>query len=364
MTMRVWDTRGPLTPEFAEAWDARLSRCAHANFSIDLAYLRWESRHGRRAMAVLLDDGERRAALVMREHGGCWTSGWPWRWQVVMEGAEPSQAIGLRPADCAWIHRHASQLAGSRMLRLHLPHPPEGVPGILSGSTLFYAVDRDDQELLSSMQANKRRMLRRAQDAGYRVRETSDPCDFRRFGELQRDAKIRRHLPAPPLAEAPAPGEEWDEWRLPWMWLLVADRDGIVESGLGDGLHPGGVLEARAGASSQQARQDGVFALLSHHEARLARDRGYRWINLGGDTPFKRELAGRLGVRVTMHCWLGGGGISFWRARGEALWARMRSRAGRLARDLRVLRAIVIVVGGAAASSDEILSLLSGGPWQ
>jgi hypothetical protein len=359
--MRVWDTRGPLPPEFAEAWHARLARCPHANFSIGLAYLQWEAKHGRRAIAVLLDEGERRGALVLREQAGCWTSGWPWRWQAVVEGAAASQAIGLRASDCAWLYRHASRMAGSRVLRLHLPCPPESAPGITSGSTLFYAVDRDDQELMASMQANKRRMLRRAQDAGYRVRETTDPCDFRRFGELQREAKLRRHLPAPPLVDAPAPGEDWDEWHLPWMWLLVADRDGIVESGLGDGLHPGGVLEARAGASSQQARQDGVFALLSHHEARLARERGYRWINLGGDTPFKRELAGRLGVRVTMYCWLGGGGISFWRARGEALWARMRSRAGRLARDLRVLRGVVLLLGGAL--SDDLVALLSGGPW-
>ena len=30
MTQRIWDTRGPLAPEFAEAWYARLARCPHA----------------------------------------------------------------------------------------------------------------------------------------------------------------------------------------------------------------------------------------------------------------------------------------------------------------------------------------------
>jgi hypothetical protein len=362
MTQNIWDTRGPLAPEFAEAWYARLARCPHANFSIDLTYLKWEAKHGRRALAILLEEGGRAGALVMREQSGTWTSGWPWRWQAVVEGSDPTDPTGLTADDCAWFYRHASQLAGSRVLRLHMPCPPQSVPGIASGSTLLFAVDRDDQELLASMQANKRRMMRRAQEAGYRVRETTDPCDFRRFAELQREAKLRRGIPAPPVVDAPAPGEDWDEWRLPWMWLLVADRDGIVESGLGDGLHPGGVLEARAGASSPKARQDGVFALLSYNEARLARDRGYRWINLGGDTPFKRELAGRLGSRVSMYCWLGGGGISFWRVRGEALWARMRSRAGRLARDLRVVRTVLMVMVGAVVGANE-WAALAGVPW-
>jgi len=319
-------------------WEVRLDRCPHANFSLDPAYLEWESRHGRRALAVLLDEGDRRGALVMRESGGGWVSGWPWRWQAVVEDGGRRGPVGLDPDEARWLFACASRLAGSRVLRFHVPCPPVAAPGLMAGSTLLYAVDRDDEEVLKSMEKNKRRMLRRAQDLGYRVRETREACDFRRFAELQRETKQRHGLPAPPVAEAPAPGEDWDEWRLPWMWLLVAERDGMIESGLGDGVRPGGVVEARAGASSLQARKDGVFALLSFHEVLHSRDRGYRWINLGGDTPFKREMAGRLGTRVTMYCWLGGGGISHWRARGEALWQQVRRRAGRLARDVRAVR--------------------------
>src|SRR5687767_14398207 len=92
------------------------------------------------------------------------------------------------------------------------------------------------------------------------------------------------------------------------MWLLLALKDGHVVSGLGDGMRPGGaMLDGRKGASTVQAKHDGAFALLSFEEARRGRDRGFRWVNLGGDTLFKREISGTLGTRVVMHCWLAGG---------------------------------------------------------
>ena len=49
-----------------------------------------------------------------------------------------------------------------------------------------------------------------------------------------------------------------------------------------------------------------------------------RWLNHGGDTVFKREMAGSLGHRVPMWCWLAGGAM--WRLPNEAVAAMARIR--------------------------------------
>jgi hypothetical protein len=226
----------------------------------------------------------------------------------------------------------------------------------------MYAIDREDAELLAAMQPSKRRMIRRAEQAGYRVRDARSLEDFLRFAHLQRETKRRIGVPAPPVNTNPGPGEGWREWDLPWMWLLLAERDGVVESGLGDGLCPGGTLEARAGASTLRARRDGVFALLSLEEARRGRALGYRWINLGGDTPFKREMAGRLATRVTLACWLGGPGWWTWSARAGLVWRRAAARVGRLARDVRsrvAAGAVVALLGALDWTGTTVWEL----PW-
>jgi hypothetical protein len=123
------------------------------------------------------------------------------------------------------------------------------------------------------------------------------------------------------------------------MWLLLASRQGRVESGLGDGRHPGGMLDGRKAASSPEARRNGAFALLCFEEARRGRDRGHRWINLGGNTVFKQEMAGTLGQPVVMHCWLAGGAAWGLPDHAEALWRRARASAEGVARRVRDARA-------------------------
>jgi hypothetical protein len=308
VTVRVWDTRKPRDPEFAATWAQRLSRAPMAHFALDLDFLAWNADRGEHARAALLDEGDRAAMLVLRHTPDGWVSGWPWRWQAAFEGASRTPPPGFDLDEGRWLFEQARALAGDLRLRMHLPYAPAlGVPGYVAGNTLFHDVAHDDGALLRAMDPTKRRSVRRAQDRGYRVSEATTAELFRGFAEVQRLTDERHGHRAAPLPEAPSAGVAWREWELPWMWLTVATREGRVESGLGYGTRAGGLLEGRTGASTADARREGAFPLLVYEGAKLARDRGYAYINVGGDTFFKRDTLGTLGRRVTTWTWLGGG---------------------------------------------------------
>jgi hypothetical protein len=154
------------------------------------------------------------------------------------------------------------------------------------------------------MGSSKRRMVRRAADRGYEVFEARDPATFEAFHRVQSEARARRSVAE--RLKTPPGREHWREWELPWMWLLVARRDGVLHSGVGDSLIPGGYVDGRTAAATEQGRREGASALLGFEEARRARDRGHRWLNHGGDTFWKREMAGRFGERYPLWCWLSG----------------------------------------------------------
>src|SRR5512143_3767789 len=183
------------------------------------------------------------------------------------------------------------------------------------------------------MDATKRRQVRRAHEQGLEVVEARTHELYRQFEALQRHTAARHGDKAGgPAAGTPAPGEGWREWELPWMWLLVAVTGGQVESGIGLGLCPGGILEGRTGASTPAALRAGAFVALVYESARRGRDLGHRWQNVGGDTFFKRDVLGRSAERVALSCWRGGGrrwsGVNM----GEAWLRRARAGAARLAR--------------------------------
>jgi hypothetical protein len=335
---RLWDTQRPVDPEFASAWDARLAAAPHANFAMDPAYLRWEGAHGRHSLAALVEDSDRRGALVLRREGGGFVCGQPWRWHAIVEGKRCDQPVGLDSEDAAWMIDWAERLAERRPVRCYFPvAPPRGTPGYQAYTTVLYSIAHGDDELLQGMHASKRRMIRRAQRGGYAVVEGGDLDGLRAFDALVRESQARRGHASGPKSEAvPAPGEAWREWEHPWMWLLLALKDGRVVSGLGDGVRPGGMMmDGRKGATAPEARRDGVFALLSYEEARRGRDRGFRWINLGGNTTFKREFAGTLGTSIPLYCWLAGGAMWGVSNHVATAWQRARARAGAWARGLR-----------------------------
>lgn len=336
MKRNVWRTQDALAPDFERAWTERIARSPHANFTLRADHLAWEAKRGRHALAALIEEGDRRAALVLRAEGSGWTSGWPWRWQAVVEQPERRQALGLTPDEAAWLFAHARALAGGLRLRFHVPLPPaSGVAGYRAATTLVQRLEHTDDEFLKAMHKSKRRMVQKAQREGYVVEVARSVGQFKAFWQLQRETYARHGIRIEGSADSlPGPGELWREWELPWMWLLIGVKNGRIETGSGDGALPGGLLEARTAATSALARKDGANALVCFEELRRGRDLGHRWLNLGGDTTFKRETAGTLAERLTIHCWLAGGALggiadhaAAWSARARAAlqaWARSR----------------------------------------
>ena len=322
MTVLTWDTRQSAPNGFDAAWAARLSRCRLANFTMDLALVRWEAGQGRHARLALVDDGERRAAIVLRETPRGFESGWPWRWQVALEGAEDAPFAPARQ-DARWLYERCNALAGGRRLLLHLPLAPEGAaPSLFAGATLVKDMRPTEDEMLKSLDANKRRAINKARKDGYTVAVATTLEQLRVFAELHRVVDERHGFHTGPLAESPGPTEAWREWEHPWQTLWVAEREGKVVAGSGFGHYPGGMMDYRANASTPEALKAGANALLAWEALCRGREAGYRAMNWGGVTTFKQELRGE---RLESHCWLGGGAL--WAIPNHAVSAARAARA-------------------------------------
>jgi hypothetical protein len=335
MRVSTWHTRVIPTPEFEQAWQTRLALSRHAHFAMDLRFLAWEGRHGRFATAALVEDGNRRGALVVREEGGARVCGWPWRWEVALEDAGRSSAAGLSSDDCDWTFAAAERLSGGHRLRCFLPAPPRRQgDGFLAGTTLLRSLELDDDGFLRTMDVNKRRAVKRAQREGFEIVRATTLEQFRAFARVQRETERRRGQHHPEIDDqVPEPGEGWREWEHPWMLLLLVVRGGVVEGGSGYGVAPGGMMDYRANASTLDAKRLGGNAQLAFEALRRGREMGCRWMNWGGATEFKRELGGE---RVDLYGRLGGGvvwtlpnqvSLSLRRARPQlgAWWRTLRA---------------------------------------
>lgn len=337
MSARAWLTTEPADPGFDRAWDEVLSRLPYGHFGFRLEVLRWLQGQGSPSIAVLVEEPGWSGAIVARREGDGWVSGQPWRWQAAVTAGKRDPGQHLTRDEAVVLFDHLQRFTGGRRVRAHLPlEPPPAVPSYPSGRTLIQRIDVDDEGLLRAMDKTKRSMIRRAEREGYRVVEAREHAQFRGFAAVQRQTD-RRHgrTPLDRPEDEPGFGERWREWELPWMWLLVAEREGEVGSGFGLALGPGAIVESRAAASTETALRSGAFMLLAFEAARRARDRGFRWLNWGGDTFFKRDLSRGLASHVRLHCWLGGGPP--WRIanRGEALMHAARRQAGSLLHALR-----------------------------
>jgi len=338
--LQTWST--PSTPHasFIAAWEdvIRAGRSAHFAYRPD--YLAWEAKHSHVAEAAIVDGGPHHGAILLEREGPGWICGRPWRTGALV-GREPAprSPIDLTREEAEWLFRAATQLANGRRLRMYLPYePPAGVPGYYAGITVHQDIAVSDDELLQAMAQSKRRMVRKAQERGYAVRDAAGLDDMRAYHALSIETRKRRNLHVDESSSTPEPGTSWREWELPWMWLILAEREGRLEAGAGDSIGPGWTLEARTAASTLDARRDGAFALLCWEEARRARDRGLRWLNHGGNTPFKREIAGKLGHAVTLWCWMSGSLAWALPNAAEAMLVNLRQHARHLRASLRKSR--------------------------
>jgi hypothetical protein len=292
----------PPDATFAEAWRERLSRTRHANFTLSLDYLAHQAERGEASLAVLIDEGPRRGAMVLREAGSKLVSGTPWRWQIVIEDADPLDPRGMTQDDAVWFFGHAQRLAGGRRLRFFAPHPLRSALSYLAARTVFLDLAHSTEEQLwAAMDPSRRRMVRRSGKQGYEVIEGDTPELQRSFDEQVAETGARRHGLRPGNDSGP---EVARGWGLPWHWLLVVVRDGAVVAGLGLGRHPGGTVDGRASCSSEQAMKAGTNSQVWWESVRQARLAGHNWMNLGGSTIYKREFGG---VLVPIYCRLGGG---------------------------------------------------------
>jgi hypothetical protein len=336
MSERAWRTGDPLDSGFARDWEEAMARAPWAHFALRLDWLRWNHDHGQPGVAVLVEGPGPTGLVAARFERGVWRSGLPWRWQAAVASADREPPALLTRDEAARLFRALERATGGRRVRAFLPvDPPPGVAGFRAGKTLLHRIDVDDAALLAVMDKTKRAAVRKSARDGFTVEEGTSHEQFRGFAEVQRETD-RRHGRAPldGRDDVPPAGERWREWELPWMWLLVARRAGAIGSGFGFALGAGHVLESRAAGSTAEALRAGAFVLLSYEAARRARARGYRWLNWGGDTFFKRDVSGRLGRRVDMHCWLGGGAP--WSLTNHAEAAMQRSRLGLAALARRV----------------------------
>lgn len=306
MKLTTWNTRESIPEGFEAAWAARLARCRLSNFCMDVALLRWEAARGNHALLALAEEGGRRAALVLRDTPAGWESGWPWRWQVGLEGPDDAPLVPS-DEDARWLYACANRLSGGRRLRLHLPLPPgSAAPSFFAGATLVRDMRPSEDELLKGMDGNKRRAINKAKREGYAVVEATTLPQMRTFAELHLVVDARHGFQHGPLAENPGPTEAWREWEHPWQTLWVAEREGQVVGGSGFGHVAGGMMDYRANASTPEALKAGVNALLAWEALVRGRAAGHRDMNWGGVTTFKQELRGE---RLESHCWLGGGAL-------------------------------------------------------
>jgi len=319
----------PLRDAFADAWNARLGRTPHANFSMSLEYLAWQARHGEAARAVLLDDERRHGAMVLREHASEVVCGFPWRWQVAIEDADAQTPRGMTREDTGWFFAQAQRLAEGRRLRFYAPHPPGADVEYLAARTVLIDLAHSTEpQLLAALDGSRRRLARRSEREGYRIVENPLPDQQQAFDAVVRQNHVRRHGAGSPTRGA-AQSPEF-EWAQPWHWLLVAVRKDAVAAGLGMGRIRGGMVDGRASGATEAAMRAGANSHVWWEAIRRARAAGHAWMNLGGSTTYKRQFGGSL---VSIHCALGGArrwfGLNMlekMRQEGIALAVRTRRR--------------------------------------
>jgi hypothetical protein len=260
---------------------------------------------------------------VLRRERGAWECGWPWRWQVALENDGGLGARGLSAADADWAFEQAQRAGGGARTRVFLPVVGDVAHGAVRGTTLVKGIMLPDDALMLTLDPEKRRVVRKLERLGWQVIEASTAEHLRAFQQLQLDNESRLGRGASVrLTADPPPGMGWREWEQPWQWLLLAVHEGVIRAGSGYGRAEQGMVDYRANASTPEGRKAGANTLLGWHAIRRARDAGLRWMNWGGNTPFKQELGGET---ILVENRLGGGALWAVPNQIETTVARTRS---------------------------------------
>lgn len=322
MDVTTWDTRETPDPAFTAAWNARIARTPQAHHALRPDFLAWDARHGRTALAVLVE--EPAGMLVLRRVRGGWSSGWMWRTQVAVESPPPGP-LALTDAQRRGLLAAVDAVSQGTLTRCYLPHAAgEGEPAFEASTTYVHGLECTEDALFATFDGNRRRAVKKAAKEGFAIVSATTFDHYRGFAAIQVETARRRGLQTGPVPDTvEESGESWREWELPWMRLLVAVRDGRVHAGSGFGMLPGGTVEYRANASSPEARAAGVNVALAWEGLRMAQADGAKWLNWGGATEFKKNLGGQ---RVAIWCRLGGGPVWALPNQVALSWHRVRPR--------------------------------------
>jgi hypothetical protein len=148
------------------------------------------------------------------------------------------------------------------------------------GNTIAIDLDQDDAELWQETRDDHRREIRKAIRAGYRVYEDQAMAQYPRFVELYRQTMMR---------VGAAPFYQFDEAYFaslrealgPRLHLIVVETDGEVASASLQ-VETCGIVQDHLAGTDERLNQLAPSKLLIHFARAWARERGNRWLHLGG----------------------------------------------------------------------------------
>ncbi len=270
------------------AWTAFLADVAHDFYHLP-AYVALEAaRDGGDAMALRVSDGDREVLvpLVLRPIPGetlrdaMSPYGFP---GPLLRGTEDRTFIDVALSEAVQPLREAGIV--SLFIRLHplLDDPPPTCPGTLvrHGDTIALDATLSDEAAWSEMRGDHRNHINRAIRLGYRVDIGRNERDLPEFERLYA-ATMHRLSATDAYRYDEAYFAGLDAALGPRMQIVAARTGGDVVAGAGLLVETGDIVEYHLSASDGDYLRDGANKLMVHAVRAWARERGHRWVHMGG----------------------------------------------------------------------------------
>jgi len=172
----------------------------------------------------------------------------------------------------------------SIFVRLHplLDDPPPGRPGTLvyHGDTIALDATLSDEDAWSEMRGDHRNHINRAIRLDYRVEIGENERDLPEFERLY--AATMQRVAATEFYRFDAAYFEGLREALGPRMHLVAARTGEIVAGAALIVETGGIVEYHLAASDSRYMRDGANKLMVHVVRSWARERGDRYVHMGG----------------------------------------------------------------------------------